>query len=128
LAARAIPSRNRPPDAIENQLMVVGFAQRPFLAEITRLFSAGIDVAGEDDRDAWPVRAYPPDKGKCVLRAGGVHIGKHHVDRERAAVLREKLARLIEIRRVDDPVAAFPQIFRKRVSNENVGINNQNAG
>jgi hypothetical protein len=127
-AAGAIPSRNRPSDTIENQLMIVGFAQWPFLAEVGRLLGGGIDIAREDGRDAGSVCAHPGCKRKGVLRTGRIDIGQDHVDHQRAAALRQKPARFIEIGGLDNPVAAFPQIFSERVSNENVGIDKQDAG
>ena len=47
----AIPSRKRPSDAIEDQLMIIGFAQWFLLAELACLFHLGIDAACEDDLD-----------------------------------------------------------------------------
>jgi len=108
--------------------MVVGFAHWPLLAEVARLLCRGIDAARENDLDTWPACAHPSRERKGVLRTGGVGIGQNHVNRQSVTALREKLSRLIEISCLHDPVAALTEIFRERVPNENVGIDNQDAG
>lgn len=113
-------------NSIKQNGVVIGFAQEGTLfAKVTCLLSDMLGAAGENDLGSQAVFSNPARQAEAVELPRTCHLTKDDVDLNTAVT--QYLDGFVCVGRLEDSISALTKIPRKRLANDQVGFNDQDA-